>query len=219
MKKSLVIGILGLAAVAASSYGQGCIWLDNYFSNGGDGGPIFTYGVGVPVNGVSGAVGTPGAGLLSGWTAGIYFAVGTPNIIDPAGVGMPNAALSLGTGPGSTASFQTSAFGVPGEFEASQPFNTGAPVGSTITLEIVAYPTPAGSYAAAIYRMHTSPFTMPTAENTNEPWTNSPSSFVGDAMIAAGITGQFPVQIPEPGSLALIGLTSLSLLLARRKEA
>jgi len=207
MKKSLVIGILGLAAVAASSYGQGCIWLDNYLSYG----PIFTYGWGVPVNGVNGGLGS--GGLNGSWIAGIYFTIGTPNITDPAGVRMPDAALSLGTGTGSTALFETSAFGTPGEFHASQPFNTGAPVGSTITLEIVAYDTADGSYAAALYRMHTAPFTMTTASLTNPV-----IPLVGDAMMAAGISGQVPVLIsPEPGTLALVGL-GLAYLLMRRKK-
>ncbi len=33
MKRSFALGILGLAATAVSTYGQGCIFLDNYLNS------------------------------------------------------------------------------------------------------------------------------------------------------------------------------------------
>ena len=83
----------------ASAFGQGFINLDNYNYPGG----IVTYGAGFPLNGVSGPLGTPGTGVNSAWTMGIYWALGTPSISDPASIGTPVAPLALGTGLGSTA--------------------------------------------------------------------------------------------------------------------
>jgi hypothetical protein len=207
MKKKLLFSILGMAA--ATSFGQGYIALDNYNSNGGNGGPLVTYGGGAPANGVSGPPGTVGTGLLGGWTAGIYFVIGTPSITDPAGNGMPNAALALGTGPGSTVQFQSTTGGIAGEFSAANSFAAvGSTVGGMITAEIVAYPTSAGSYANAFWRAHSAPFTMPTVANITLPRT-----YVGDHMQA------FTVGIPEPSTLAFVCLIGGALLFVRRRRS
>jgi len=210
MKKSLVVGMLGLAAVAAPSFGQGYIWLDNYDSHGGDGGPLITYGSHVYLNGVSGAFGAVGVGLNSSWTVGIYFVEGTPSITDPAGIGFPDPRLSLGTGVGSTAQVASlSVFGAAGCFLAASCFNTGAPLGSVITAELVVYPTAAGSYAYAVCRGHSAPFVMaPVAPSAPQ------KPLVGDYF--TGFSAQW---IPEPSILALAGLGGLSLWLLRRKKA
>jgi hypothetical protein len=208
MKKSTVLGILGLAVAAASAFGQGYITLDNYMS-GTD--PIITYGAGVPLNGVSGALGTVGAGLNNAWTVGLYWAPGTLALYDPAGCGMPNASLILGTGVGSTAAVAGfEVFGCPGYYSSISAFNTGSTANTTITLEIVVYDTAGGSYAAASYRMHSAAFTMPTFAAT------SPYPIcVGDYM-----PGTLSLLlIPEPTALALAGLAGLSLWLMRRKKA
>jgi hypothetical protein len=210
MKKSLILGILGLTAVAASSYGQGFIALDNYFSNSGATGPGFVdYGLLVPANGVSGAPGTVGAGLNSSWTVGLYFVVGTPSITDPAGNGTPNGALALGTGAGSSVVVDSSAFNNPGDFSAAQEFNSGGVAGDTITAEIVAYDTAGGTYANAAYRGHSAPFTMPTVAIT----ANTPT-YVGDFFQTFQVT-----PVPEPTTLALAGLGGAALLAIRRKKS
>jgi hypothetical protein len=195
MKKLAMVGIITVAS--ASTFGStGFIFLDNYDSNLN---PLITYGVYVPANGVGGPLGTPGAGLDSDWTAGIYFVVGTPSISDPAGNGIPNAALALGIGSGSTAQLET--FNGPygstlGEFTAFQRFDTGGVGGDTITAEIVAYPTVAGSYANALYRGHSAPFTMPTVgASTAIP------SYVGDYMATFSVS-----YVPEPSTFALVGV-------------
>jgi hypothetical protein len=215
MKKSLLLGIVGLAAGVAASYGQGYIVLDNYNSNGGSGGPLVSYGPNVPMNGVSGALGALGTGLNSSWTAGIYFVIGTPSITDPTGTGIPDATLGLGTGGGSTAQFAAvNVFGTLGEFLAANPFLVGGTGGvtPTITAELVAYPTAAGSYAAAGFRAHSAPFTVASNAGT------SPSHpLLGDAFQVLGPLTVAPV--PEPTTLALGALGGLSLLLFRRKKA
>jgi len=207
MKKSILLGVLGWVATVTPSFGVGWILLDNYESHGLDGGPPVTYGIGVPANGVSGPLGVSGAGLSGDWTAGIYFAFGTLNIVDPAGNGMPNAALTLGTGTGSTAAFDSLNAGyTPGEFASPQVFIVGGTGAPTITVELVAYPTAAGSYAAAAYRAHSAPFTMATVSIPGIP------PLIGDYMPA------FSVGAPEPTTLILGGLGGLSLWLMRRKR-
>ena len=209
MKKSLVLGILGLAVAAVTSYGQGYITLDNYYSFAGSGGPLVTYGAGVAANGVSGALGTVGAGLDSNWTVGLYFVVGTPSITDPAGNGIPNAGLGLGSGLGSTVAFSTTTFGTDGEFQSGLNFNVSACGTPTITAEIVAYDSAASSYANAAFRGHSAPFTMPSAAFS------SPSHpLFGDYF-----TGFSVMPVPEPTTLALGALGGLALLAFRRKQA
>src|SRR5665213_1867507 len=116
MKLSLIVGLLSVTCGAASSFGQGTIILDNYNSVG----PFVTYGSpGIPANGVSGASGIVGlgvgSGLLSGWTFGLYYALGDVRGsigIDPTGFnfGDPSTfggGLTLATGSGSTAPFDS----------------------------------------------------------------------------------------------------------------
>ncbi len=78
MKKSLLIGLLSLAASAATTFGQSAILMDSYNTTG----PYITYGASVPQNGVSGALGTPSGKIVgnstgtSPWSAGLVFCVG-----------------------------------------------------------------------------------------------------------------------------------------------
>jgi hypothetical protein len=67
MKKSILIAVLGVAACAATSYGQGYVVMNSYLANAGNG-AITTLGA-TPVNGT--------------WTAELYFALGT--VVDPGG--------------------------------------------------------------------------------------------------------------------------------------
>src|ERR1022692_765046 len=76
MKKSILIAVLGMAAYAATSYGQGYVVMNSYSANSGAG-AITTYG-GAPVPGT--------------WTAELYFALGT--VTDSAGLGLPSAAFT-----------------------------------------------------------------------------------------------------------------------------
>lgn len=197
MKKSLIVGLLGLAVTAATSFGQGIITLDNYLSNGGNGGPGFvTYGANVPANGVSGSVGTPGAGIGSGWTVGFYWVAGnqTANVNpDASNFGIPSGGgLTLAAGSGSTAA--SNPFNTAGAYLGTGTFTTpGVATGGTITVVLLGYATSAGSYANSLnYRGHSAAFTMTVADPTG----------------AANKTGDFApgfsvLAVPEPSVFAL----------------
>jgi len=212
MKKSVILGILGLAAVAAtSSYGQGYILLSNYASGTG----TLTYGANVPANGVSGAVGS--GPLSTAWTVGLYFTAGTPAITDPAGTGIPLAPLALGTGTGSSIAIGAgNANGQPGYYASIPFFNAGVAAGSTITAEMITFPTSAGSYASALYRGHSSPFTIVTV-----PVTSTAPNITGlaNGLAASGsILVGAVAPVPEPTTLALAGLGGLASLVALRRK-
>jgi hypothetical protein len=213
MKKSWIIGLIGLACSATASFGQGTILLDNYNT----GGPLVTYGGGgVPANGVSGTPGTVGTGLLAGWTFGFYYALGNVtgsigsegggNWADPSTLG---GGLALATGFGSTAAFCTIASGnTPGAALANRTFSvpgTSVDGGNTITLEMVAYS--GSSYDNSSYRAHSAPFTMTTSANTSvipHP--------VGSFMPAFSI-----IAIPEPSVWVFAGAGGFALIRFRRR--
>jgi len=210
MKKSILLGVIGLAACAATSYGQGFVILDNYNATGG----LVSYGPNVPQNGVGGPNGVLGTGLLSGWTVGLYYVLGTPAISDLPGTADPLAPLALGTGSGATASIYDST-GIAGEFFSTPTFAVpGGAAGGQVTLELIAYDTAAGSWAGALggYRGHSAPFVVTMQAGLTIP----PTAQVGPAFSTFGVA---LAPIPEPGTLALAGLGGLSLLLFRRKKA
>jgi len=210
MKKTVIFGIIGLAAGMATSYGQGYITLDNY-----NGGPLVEYGTGIPANGVSGSLGTPGAPLNNAWTVGLYFVGGTTSLTDPVGTGIPISPLALGTGPGSTVGVAgTEVGGVLGQYTSIPSFNSGSSTFATITLELVVYDTAGGTYANAGYRIHSTPFSIGTVSATS----GSPS-YSGTGQ-PAGALMVLPASVPEPTTLALAGLGGLASLIAlRRKQA
>jgi len=210
MKKSIVLGIAGMAIAAVSSFGQGYVTLDNYVQNSGGSlvGSGITYGANVPANGATGAFGS--GGLNGSWTVGLYFVVGTPAITDPAGSGIPASPLALASGTGSTAVIFDSANGTAGAFTSGNQFQAAAAAGTVITYELIAYPTSAGSYANAAYRGHGGVFTVTTtAGNSTTP------------AVTSNLAADFTVSaVPEPTTLALAGLGGFGMLMAlRRKQA
>jgi hypothetical protein len=202
MKKSLLLGLLGLASVA-SSYGQGFIKLDNYTTYG----PNVNYGVG--------AGGTVGAGLPAGWTVGLYVAQGdiTGSIGSDGtstGNGLPttqNAAFVLGAGAGSTSGFASAnTGGTVGQFFSTPLFQASATAGSVVTIELIAYN--GADYASSAIRGHSTAFVMTTLAGTAP----TPTS-VGSFMSSFSVT-----PVPEPSTFALTGLGAAAMLIFRRRK-
>jgi len=206
MKKSLILGLLGLAATAATTFGQGAIILDNYST----GGPDVRYGT-------SGLGGTINTGISSSFTMGLYWVLGSPAIgadPNPNPIGDPSTftgGLVLGTGTGSTAQFVSTSFGTAGEAQSGSAFNVpGTPVGggTTVTLMIVAYN--GANYASSTIRGHSASFTIVTSASSSP------------APVATGTVSPafsvFSAAVPEPSVLALSGIGAAALMLFRRKK-
>jgi len=199
MKKSIFIAVLGVAAVAASSYGQGYIVFSTYTSNGGAGNIAETLVGSTP--------------LGSSYTASLYYALGT--VADPvsqtaASITSPvSGAFTLYTGANSSPVFDNSgeATGTPG---------LGFVDGGLLT--IPGYTSGAISFELVA--------TGPSERGRSGAWTEStivssaslPPGYFGDNGTAPAFFVASPV--PEPTTLALASLGGLASLVAlRRKQA
>jgi len=196
MKKSVLLAILGVSAGVASSYGQGFVALDNYSSAVS---PLITYG---PSGG-----GNLGAGITgSAWHVGVYFAdsVSFTLSTDANGIAVPSsldARLVLGTGAGSVANIVA-----PGIFTTAASFQgSSAVAGGASTFMVIAYN--GGDYATSGIRGHSAAFVMTALVGTSFP------PFLGDGMNAFQVNA-----VPEPSTLALIGLGTGALLFFRRRK-
>jgi len=205
MKKSIILGILGLTVGVVSSYGQGAVYLDNYVSSTAN--QVF----------LSAAL---GGGLVpAGYTAGLYYdptaganitgAIGA----DPLGTAIPtslNAALVLATGAGSTAGFIGSGYFTPTASFVIQP-GAATPAQSSYTLMVVAYN--GASYATSSIRGHSAAVFEQDA---------APSILAGGdigTFFPSGVPLFTVSSVPEPTTMALGGLGLAALLVARRKKA
>jgi len=199
MKKKLLLSIFGLVTV--SSFGQGVIRLDNYNTSG----PSITYGAGFG--------GLTGRGLGTGWTMGLYWALGdvTGSVAaDPAGFADPTilgGGLTLGTGLGSTTAI---GYWIPGQGYSGSAFvvsGTASAGGDLITLMITAYN--GVDYASSVNRGHSAAFTLTTSANS------SPSPVItGTAMPAFSI-----YLIPEPSTIIFACLGGSAWLFFHRRRS
>lgn len=195
MKKSVILGILGLVAAAAPSFGQGFIKLDNYNTSG----PAIVYG--------AGSGGSLGAPVTDNWTVGLYFAPGSV-LGDPAGSGAISGAFALATGAGSTAVLAGPLTGgTPGVFFTGSLFQASANPGDVVTFEVVAYN--GADYASSSIRGHSAAFSMSTlAGNAVDP------AKVGSFMSGFSVVN----VVPEPATFTLAGLGAAALLIFRRRK-
>lgn len=211
MKKTLILGILGLAASVVTTYGQGTIQLDNYDSTTH---PLVTYG--------AGSGGTVGAGVNSSFSVGLYYVDAAGNwtsdfAADPSGTASiaslyngAGGALNLASGVGATGGFDNSdTFDTPGEYALAQAFNPGLGQGVTVTVMVVAYN--GTSYAAGSSVIgHSTAFTMTSSVGTAFP------ELSGNEETDGGFQS-FTVT-PEPSVFALSGIGAAALMLIRRKK-
>jgi len=210
MKKSLILGLLGLAVSVGTSFGQGQIWLDNYDSTTH---PLVKYGE----LGAGGAIGGGVTGA-NGYTIGLFFVNQAGNFTgsfaaDPTGTANPLSlysgagVLTLGTGAGSTGGIGGADTGTPGQYAPAQTFNPGLGEGATVTVMLIAYNQ--GSYGAATYRGHSTAFTMTTSTGSAFPNLSGNSETDGGFSV---------FSVPEPSVFALAGLGGAFLMLIRRKK-
>jgi len=214
MKKSLILGILGLAATVATTFGQGAIALDNYDSTAH---PLVKYD--------TGSGGALGAGVTTStsFTASLYYvSVAGDNhaafAADPSGTALISSLysgpgtliLASGTGASGQIANASDVFGNAGEYAPAQAYNPGLGAGATITLVVIAYKTSDGSYNNATIRGHSTAFTMVASTGTAVP-ANS-----GDSETDGGFS---VIAVPEPSTFALAGLGAAALMTLRRKKA
>ncbi|MEY4385109.1 MAG: hypothetical protein RLY20_392 [Verrucomicrobiota bacterium] len=198
MKKTLMVAILGLAAVVTAR-AQGSIVLYNYNS----GKPVTITASAVPVSGAS------------GFTAGFYWGLGdqTAAINTSAFIqdststvftGAYTPALTLFTGANGTSHIGTS---VAGYFDdLSSGANLGVAGGTTVTIVVVAYN--GSSYATSTLRGHSLAFTMIARGLPQIPYE------VG-AFMPAG----FNIAVPEPSTFALLAAGIAGVWCFRRRTA
>jgi hypothetical protein len=188
MKKSIFIAVLGVTSVIAS-YGQGTVLFKNYVSS------TQTFGVSYANGPAAGQYVGPeiSAELLYGASTATTIGQLTPlaSSIIPFGLGAATGPGAIGTGAG--------------WFDAGSPQVPGTP-GATYAFAVEF----TGNYQGVTYTGFTSIFTGSTQSGTG------PIPF-----LPAGLLQNFTVSgapVPEPTTLALVGLGSLASLVALRRK-
>jgi len=203
MKKSLVIGLLGVAACVTSSFGQGTVSFQNYFSSSS---PTIKYAASnVPVGKAGLALGgtfaaelawfngvTANAALLTPIASTItYFSFNGPAQNSVADGDIYDAGHPAGNGAG--------------WYLGPVATLTGAPAGTTVTLQVMAFN--GGSFGAATVNGKSALFQLVLG---------------GGALPPANLSSapNFTVaNVPEPTVFALAGLGAAALMIVRRKKA
>ena len=198
MKKTFVIAVVGLAVGTASSFAQGSLSFNSYTANSSAGILISFAGA------MSGPVG-------AGYTADLLWSL-TP-ITESVGFGLPNPGWKLsGSGSPSVQSVATPFGTTPttqGYFQGTDFDLNPYTAGTTVWFDVIFYQTIAGSYVNSTFRGHSASFSTTLATGVNSP----------TDLGAAGLVPFNVVVLPEPTTLALVGLGGLvSLAALRRKQ-
>jgi len=198
MKKILVASILGLGLAVTQSRAQGYIAFDNYNSDNGNG-SIITYNT--PSTGLSGPIG--------GFTAALYYELGTPTTDPGNNASAPGNGLVLVPGTGSNAGLSPAyPTAVGGGYFTGPKITIDSYVNGAITFEIVAYN--GANYGSSTMRGRSGSFvesSLATGLSTVNFFPNSPTFQVFST-----------VPVPEPTTIALAGLGMASLLAFRRRK-
>jgi len=209
MKKSIVLAILGIAAGATASYGQGTVGFFNYF---GSTSPTVNYGaVNVPAGKAGLALGGTFAAELYYFAGGVttdvnaltpvassltYFSFNGPGLNTTADGDVYNASHLNGNGAG--------------WWLGPNPNLPGTSAGEVVTLDVFAFNN--GSLALATVSGSSGLFNLALGGGVLPP-----ASLAGTP--GAGGPGFLMQNVPEPTTMALGALGGLSLLLFRRKKA
>lgn len=202
MKRKLVATILGIAASAAMSYGQGYIAMTSYLYNGGS--PLYS--------GIQFSSG-PHAGQYVGaeFTAQLMYQFGTMTSYAAAGgnslVGIYPGAADGGSPTTDGAGIFINGSGNSGAYAIVPGYSAGA-----VSFEIVA----TGTTGGVTYSGTSAPFSIPSLQT-------SALAAAGDILNVTGgvVTGFAPmsvIPVPEPTTFALVGLAASAMLVLRRRR-
>jgi len=198
MKRALILGILGSAAAAVSSFGQGVVLFGNYGNSGPISGTAVTYAnANVPA-------GKAGLTVGSDFSAELLYLSGASYVAIPSSI-----EAFLGTDGGG---------GVSGYTTPNNVIIPGTSVnggGAAVSLEWEAFNNVAiGGDAIGTITGKSGPFTIVVgaASAPEAPDFTSATGFAGFTVSAAA-------PVPEPTTLALGGLGAAALMALRRRKA
>jgi hypothetical protein len=198
-----------MGAAVTMAYGQGHVVLNNYAMNYSVatssylGDPVL-YGLGS-----GGTLGTKVA-LASGFNLELAYAFGTVSGSGATGQNANPGSLDAGfTESGTTGIIGTG--GNTGYFLGGTVSLPGYTPGTPVTLEFLAFN--GASYAASTIRGHSEAITLASV-TTGTAFSTQPTGFTSAGFFIDAVTA-----VPEPTTLALVGLGAAGLLALRRRKA